>query len=61
MSTCQSCTHWMLKNTPIEGMAPCALGKHWTFYPPQHTCEKHKPATADVIPAREQTNLKDRA
>ncbi len=61
MTTCQTCTHWVLNKTPIEGMAPCALGKRWTFYPPQHTCQKHQPAAADVVAAREQTILKDQA
>ena len=53
--TCQTCAHWSPKANPAmakHGFAPCALGKHWTTLPPQHTCAKHRPAPADVQAAR---------
>jgi hypothetical protein len=49
MKTCQTCTQWVLENTPLPGMAPCKLGKPWTFFPPQHTCPRHTPATAQMV------------
>jgi hypothetical protein len=33
-------------------LAPCALGKPWTYYGPEHQCPKHKPAAEDVTAAR---------
>ncbi len=33
-------------------MCPCALGKPWTFFGPEHLCAKHKEAEPDVVAAR---------
>lgn len=33
-------------------MALCSLGTRWVFYPPQHTCGKHKPAAPEIQAAR---------
>lgn len=33
-------------------MCPCALGKPWTFFGPEHQCPKHKEAEPDVVAAR---------
>lgn len=53
--TCQTCTHWQPKASTTmakHGMAICALGTRWTYFPPQHTCHGHKPAAEDVQAAR---------
>ena len=55
MTTCQACTHWQPKASgPMakHGMALCALGTRWQFFPPQHQCGNHKPAAKDVQAAR---------
>ena len=55
MTTCQTCAHWQPKASTAmakHGMAICALGTRWTYYPPQHTCPGHKPAAEDVQAAR---------
>jgi len=34
-------------------MATCSLQKNkWHYYPPQHSCERHKEAKADVVEKR---------
>lgn len=53
--TCQSCTHWSPKQAgqmAKHRMCPCALGKPWTFFGPEHLCTKHKEAAPDVVAAR---------
>lgn len=58
--TCQSCTHWLLRDSagkqlPMarHGFGPCALQRTpWTTYPPQHTCNRHQEAAPDVVAAR---------
>lgn len=59
MTTCQTCAHWQLRDSmgkqlPMakHGLGACALGTRWTYFPPQHTCPKHKAADADVTAAR---------
>ena len=49
MTTCQFCTHWQPK---ASGLALCALGNRWTFFPPQHTCPKHKQAAPAIVQGR---------
>ena len=53
--TCATCTNWLPKESggmSKHRMALCSLGTRWTFYPPQHTCGKHKAASQEVIEAR---------
>lgn len=58
--TCQSCTHWLLRDStgkqlPMarHGFGPCDLLRTpWTTYPPTHQCARHKEAAADVVAAR---------
>lgn len=53
--TCQTCTHWspkQAKDMAKHRMCPCALGKPWTFFGPEHLCTKHKEAAPDVVAAR---------
>lgn len=35
-----------------HGLCLCALGPRWTFLPPQHTCQKHKPVPPEMEAAR---------
>ena len=54
--TCLTCKHWEPKkagNMAKHRMAPCGLGKAWTFYGPQHTCAKQADAKKEVTAARE--------
>lgn len=53
--TCKTCTHWSPKKAGAMAkhrMAPCALGKPWTYFGPNHECQKHKPSAEDVAAAR---------
>lgn len=53
--TCTTCTHWSPKQAGVMAkhrMAPCALGKPWTFFGPEHQCPKHLEAAPDVVAAR---------
>jgi hypothetical protein len=54
--TCKTCQHWDMRSSPPmarHGMATCSLQKNkWHYYPPQHTCERHKEAKADVVEKR---------
>lgn len=53
--TCATCTHWspkQAKDMAKHRMCPCALGKPWTFFGPEHLCAKHKEAEPDVVAAR---------
>ena len=34
-------------------MAPCALGKSYTYYGPDHKCDKHRMASEEVIEGRQ--------
>ncbi len=49
--TCSTCQHWSPRKSremARQGFASCALGVSYTFFPPQHTCEKHEPATKAI-------------
>lgn len=53
--TCATCTHWspkQAKDMAKHRMCPCALGKPWIFFGPEHLCPKHKEAAPDVVAAR---------
>ena len=53
--SCATCANWLPKESggmSKHRMALCSLGTRWTFYPPQHTCGKHKQATPQVVTAR---------
>ncbi len=53
--TCQTCLNWSPKQSgqmARYGFAICLKGKRWTYLPPQHTCQQHKPAAEDVVNAR---------
>lgn len=53
--TCATCTHWSPKKAGAMAkhrMAPCSLGKPWTYLAPEHTCDRHKAAAPDVAAAR---------
>lgn len=52
---CKSCAAWAPKRA--EKMAPygfgcCAHAPIWAYFPPHHTCAKHKPAKEAVVAAR---------
>jgi hypothetical protein len=55
--TCKTCQHWDMRSSPQmarHGMATCGLQKNkWAYYPPQHTCERHKKAKGEIVQARE--------
>lgn len=53
--TCATCHHWNPKASgqmSRHRMALCNLGARWTFYPPQHTCPKHKDAAPEIVQGR---------
>lgn len=53
--TCATCTHWSPKQAgqmAKHRMCPCALGKPWKFFGPEHLCAKHREAAQDVVAAR---------
>ena len=53
--TCATCHHWNPKASgqmSRHRMALCNLGTRWTFYPPQHTCKKHKQAAPEIVHGR---------
>lgn len=53
--TCSSCQHWSLQKAgrmAAQGYGLCSLLKPWLYKAPQYTCQKHKPADADVAHAR---------
>ena len=55
MTTCQTCAHWQPKASgPMakHGLALCGMGNRWTFFPPQHTCPKHKQAAPEIVQGR---------
>ena len=52
---CLTCAHWAPKRA--AKMAPfgfgcCAHAPAWKYFPPAHTCPKHKPAKEAVVAAR---------
>ena len=53
--TCATCTHWspkQAKDMAKHRMCPCALGKPWTFFGPEHLCAKHKEAAPEIVHGR---------
>jgi len=62
--TCKTCQHWNMRDATKTGdtrgrnMAKLGFGNcdtqknKWHYYPPQHTCERHKEASADVVEKR---------
>ena len=53
--SCATCANWLPKESggmSKHRMALCNLGTRWTFYPPQHECSKHKPASPEIQQAR---------
>jgi hypothetical protein len=54
--TCQTCSHWNLKNHPPmarAGFGTCNLQADWVFFPLQHECKSYKQAPDDIAGARE--------
>lgn len=51
---CATCQSWQIKSSALarNGAAPCAHLPRWEHYPPRHTCERHKPADAEVAAVR---------
>lgn len=57
MTTCSHCTHRSLTaEVPLSfrkgSSAPCGLGKPWTYLHASKTCERHLPASVEVVNAR---------
>lgn len=53
--TCTTCASWNLKRAGSMAkhhFGICDKRPTWVFYPPTHTCPKHKPAAADITQAR---------
>ncbi len=53
---CATCLHWAPRSAGAMAknrMAPCALGKPWTYYGPDHKCERHSMASPEVIEGRQ--------
>ena len=53
--TCATCANWLPKESggmSKHRMALCSLGTRWVFYPPQHTCPKHKQAAPEIVQGR---------
>ena len=54
-ATCKSCAHWAPKRAAKmapHGFGCCAHAPIWAYFPPHHTCPKHKPAKEAVVAAR---------
>lgn len=52
--TCTTCANWKLKGAPLAkvGFGQCAHGPEWRSTGPLKTCDRHKPAPADVTAKR---------
>jgi len=51
---CTTCARWKLKGAPLakHGFGRCELGPEWRSTGPLKTCDRHKPAHAEVIAPR---------
>ena len=52
---CQTCAAWAPKRAAKmapHGFGCCTHSPIWAYFPPAHTCAKHKPAKEAVVAAR---------
>ena len=53
--SCLTCEKWQPRKNPAMAkhrMARCELKPAWQFFPPQHSCQRHKPVADDIAAAR---------